>query len=567
MTGAGGKGGVRQNIIILQKGERKTMLRLKNATLALAACLLATGALAQHAAMFVQTSDSDDGDATATPAVAPTSSVPTVAAELFGASAVDLEFGENFQPVYRLKFVAARLARTDTDGDGDIDGDDSPAALDTDRAVGGSGAADQDEGAITYTLSGAVFDERVSPNDFSITTGAATASVGTVEIESGGAKGDSSVTISVTATDTWTDQTNLTFTMPDLSATPGRTAAGMVNPVRMNSSYSLTKQSHFPEGMPMNKACGEMNADGTQASARGCKIVMASNYIESLTLSADVMGNIDLADRAKLISGTKHIADIAIGTVSIKASDGAILDQDGDPVTFSGDLSGDVAITVTSSQFRDGDIVYIDDNADKAPNDRREEFSISGDKATADRALPTPSEGTPMASWSVMYRPNGKDELMHGTKFVVTAATDFSDRDNMNRHAGTHPRYSITTTLNLNGIKPNPPKAYAIAPLSNTDRSNMRITCESPKACNVFLSCNDDMGMSYFGDAGFMVPGNGTKRLDQTMVGMELGMAEDESWSGRLACEALSTAPISVQVLTRAAGVLVNNTYVGEGGQ
>ena len=44
-----------------------------------------------------------------------------------------------------------------------------------------------------------------------------------------------------------------------------------------------------------------------------------------------------------------------------------------------------------------------------------------------------------------------------------------------------------------------------------------------------------------------------------------LGLAE--GWEGRMSCDILSTAPISVQVLTRAAGVLVNNTDISEGGR
>lgn len=357
---------------------------------------------------------------------------------------------------------------------------------------------------------------------------------------------------------------SIVFTIPDLSAEPGR-FRGAVLPVRMTSSYLISTQSMFPEGGPRNKNCDDASKS---TPVQGCVIVTSMPYIKTFALSGAGTGNIDLEDRAKLISGTTHLADIAIGTVMVAAEPGAnIKDQDGNPFTsFSGDLAGDVAIKVASSQFRDGDIVYIDDNGDKAPGDSRELFVIAGGMATGDRALPTPDEGTPMATWKVMYRPNGKDALMHGTTMTVSAMTDFSDRDHMNRAAKMDDETSITSMLNLNGIRPNPAKAYAIAPLTSSDMANVRITCESGKACNVFLSCHDGMGTEYFGDAGFMVPANGTVRKNQMELSAALGMMEGEGWTGRLACEALSTAPISVQVLTRAEGVLVNNTYVGSGG-
>lgn len=455
-----------------------------------------------------------------------------------------LEFGATgFQPIYKLTYVEA------------MSDDETPVAVPEESIIA------TNVGMITYTLSvGTTFNERVSPNDFEI-TGDDDADL---EVMSGGTKGASSVTIKVTAGAAWTGANSITFTIPDLSAMPGRSgAAQTVNPVRMSSSYSLSAQSNFPEGDPQNGNC-----EGAATPAvLGCRIVTAQKYVDSFTLGDAATGNIDLNDRTKLISGETHLDDIAIGTVAVAAASGtAVKDQDGNAVSFSGDLSGDVAITVRSAAFRVGDIVYIDDDDDKGPGDSRERFTIAGDMATADRALPTPAEGTPMASWTIRYKPNGKDELEHDTSMTVSAMTDFSNRDNANATARMGTAASIMSTLRLNGIRPNPPKAYAIAPISSSDVANLRITCENAKACNVFLSCRDSMGTDYFGDEGFMVPANGTARMNQMELGAALGMMEGEGWSGRLACKVLSTAAISVQVLTRAAGVLVNNTYVGEGG-
>ena len=481
------------------------------------------------------------GDAD-TPAV---SSAPTVAAELFGpGTGVKLEFGEDgFKPLYKLTYIQATEYTNAPDA--------SP------RTTGAStthSVESGDEGMITYTLSGATFAERVSPNDFAFAGDTAA----TLTIESGGGKGDSSVAVKVTAAANWTATTIITFTLPDVEAT-GRSAT---KPVRMSSSYSIAKTSNFPEGGPRNAACGE-TADGQPASARGCKVVNAMNKISGFTLSGAASGMIDLADRAKLVGGDgNQMADIAIGTVTVAVADAAgtsIMGQDGKPASLTSDLAGDVAISVASSQFRDGDIVYIDDNKSKTQDDGRELFVIADGAATADRAIKA-------GSWTVRYMPNGEDALMHGTALTVSAKTDFTDRDNLNSDAKAGTAKSITSMLNLAGIKPNPAMAYAIAPLSSTDMSNVRITCESGKACMAFLSCHDGDGTDYFGDMGVEVPANGTARLNQMAVSEALGMAEGEGWSGRLACDVLSTAPISVQVLTRAEGVLVNNTYVGEGG-
>ena len=479
------------------------------------------------------------------------SSAPTVAAELFGpGTGVKLEFGEKgFEPIYKLTYVLAQSYN-----------EEDPPVLTNDAA--NSVGSSNDVGMITYTLSGATFAERVSPNDFTVKASAAAdaADAGTIAIDSGGSKGDSSVTIEVTPVSSgWTATTVITFTVPDLTAT-GRSKTA---PVRMNSSYSISKTSDFPEGGPKNKACGE-EVDGQPASARGCQIVKAANKIDKFTLGGAAMGKIDLANRAKLISGTKNIDEIAIGTVTVVVADKAgtsIMGQDGKAASLTGDLAGDVAISVASSQFRDGDIVYIDDNGSGSQDDSRELFDISGGVATADRAIKA-------GSWRIMYVPNGDDALTHGTAMVVSAATDFTDRENKNMDAkDAGASKSITTMLDLAGIKPNPAMAYAIASLDDEDTSNVRITCESGKACNAFLSCHDQAGKEYFGDAGMEIAANATTRLDQAGINAALGIADGESWSGRLACEVLSTAPVSVQVLTRAAGVLVNNTYVGEGGQ
>ena len=110
-------------------------------------------------------------------------------------------------------------------------------------------------------------------------------------------------------------------------------------------------------------------------------------------------------------------------------------------------------------------------------------------------------------------------------------------------------------------------KAYAIAPMTSTDIANVRITCESSAkaGCNVFQDCTDEDGINTFGEAGAMVGPGMTERWSQMDIADALGL--DDGWEGRMSCDVLSSAAITVQILTRAAGVLVNNTAISEGGR
>ena len=159
------------------------MINLKNLGLAGIMALLGTVANAQTASMFTQSTNSTEAvAATETDeSVAAVSTAPTVAAELFGSgTGVKLEFGaEGFQPIYKLTYVQAR------------DGEDTPGPVPEESIQSG------DEGMITFMLGGAVFAERVSPNDFALNDADA-GGTADIEVESGGAKGDLSVTIKVT---------------------------------------------------------------------------------------------------------------------------------------------------------------------------------------------------------------------------------------------------------------------------------------------------------------------------------------------------------------------------------
>ena len=556
------------------------MIRLRNAILAVVASLFATGALAQG---FMQDSET-----------------ATVASELFGSGSVKLEFGATgFEPKAKLIFGGATAAAT---------------------AIAAS-----TEFKVTLTLSNATFAEPVSNADFMWGTwGPATgtrietatpactvegtaratdaqaedltrrsfcpaASEVTIERDGGG-KNTNSVSFKVTVGDTaladnvipaLTDADGdtatpdvyagvtrkIVFAMPDLNASGLRaegenSAADKGVQVKATWTVEQTKSGGtvITEAVTNPNACGGAEAGKTPVS---CVIVDAVQVVESV--AADVStagGSISLVatdERSVLVGGNGKASDpqrALLAKVSVEVADqfGGARDQDGDLIDgFTGDLSGSLAIRVSSDSFNDGDVVYIDSNGNKKV-DGREAFDM--DEGVASDTVPL---GT--TSMDVWYVPSGDEPLKHRTAFTTNANTEFADTDARQRSAK-----AGTAMLKLFGIQDGVAKAYAIAPSTHMDQSNIRVTCEtSAKAgCNVFLDCHDTAGMNTFGEAGMMVGPNATEHLTQMDIQEALGM--DEAWSGRLSCDVLSSAPISVQVLTRSGDVLVNNTSVNEGG-
>ena len=105
-------------------------------------------------------------------------------------------------------------------------------------------------------------------------------------------------------------------------------------------------------------------------------------------------------------------------------------------------------------------------------------------------------------------------------------------------------------------------KAYAIAPHSDGgDMSNVRIRCDAPTACQVYLACDGADGSGYFGKLTPKIPARGVRTLQTMELAEVIGADATADFAGRMSCEAIGSS-INVQVLTRSGGTLVNNTYV-----
>ncbi len=299
-----------------------------------------------------------------------------------------------------------------------------------------------------------------------------------------------------------------------------------------------------------NPLCGR--GPGHPGMREGCTVVRAESAIAALvsTPGAGAAISPDAGTRHLLVGADGEplaaqetlLAELRLAFARarpVRDADGTVLDD------FEHSLSGELVVAVASEHFRPGDTVYADLDGDGRA-DADETFALDGREAVY--AAPLTTE-----PFAVLYVPNGSDPLRHGASFATSARIAF--RRAGNREVGIEP---TTLALRLRGIARGGAKAYAIAPPTSTDTTNLRATCESSAAdCRVFLQCRDRDGVEMFGNAGTVAPG-GTARWNQAEIAAVLG----EAWTGRLSCEVLSDGPVSVQVLTRASGVLANNTPV-----
>lgn len=547
------------------------MIRLRNAILALVASLFATGALAQG---FVQDSET-----------------ATVAEELFGGGSVKLEFGAaGFAPKAKLIFGGATVAATAINSGTEFDvtltlgnatfaepvsnsdfmwgtwGPASSSRLEGDgcmvegaaRAAADQAAADETRrsfcpAAAEVTIERDGGDKNTNSVSFTVTVGANALSDNVIP-----ALNDATPPVYVGVT------RKIVFVMPDLNASGLRAATDADKGAQVTATWMISQTKSggtvLVESVVDSNMCGGVGEGKAPVS---CPIVEAAAVVTEITATKGD-GYISLVptdERSVLVGMNGKASDpqrVRISTVAVSIAPlqgGTIRDQDGDPISgLTGDLSGSLAISVSSDSFNEGDVVYIDTNGNKKV-DGREAFDLENGSATDTVPLGTSS------SMDIYYVPSGDTPLKHRTEFTTMASTEFADTDAKVRSAK-----PATATLSLFGIKRDEAKAYAIAPGTSTDESNIRVTCESSAkaGCNVFLDCHDTAGMNTFGEAGITVGPNATEHMTQMEIQDSLGL--EESWSGRLSCDVLSSAPISVQVLTRSHGVLVNNTAISEGG-
>lgn len=507
-----------------------------------------------------------------------------VAEELFGTEAVKLKFkrmgdaDDAFVPKAKLIFSAAAT---------------------------GEAITANTEFEVTYTLSNATFAEQASPVHFhwgrwGPSLGADCASGGTganaddatklafcttstisnevrVSLEEGGGTGDSSVTYKVKANQN-VDFTRLSRRRPYTGETrmivwavPDLNAQGLLAPYRSHPNgrdVTVSTAIRLTGGnTPISDTLTDGNACGNHLLG-GARLLRQDKVVSCPVVEAVAMVSVSATDgpggeisaegghERKILVNAKGLpvdpqrAHIATVTVTADKFADEVRDADGDKITgFTGPLAGRLTVSVASDGLRDGDTVYIDANSNKRV-DGREAFEIDGATATDTVALKA-------GRMAVYYVPNGAAPMEHRTTFATSAATEFDGANN--KVKGTS--VPAAGQLKLHGIEMHA-RAYAISPPGSTDVANVLVKCENSAAagCNVFLDCRDEGGTGTFGDVGMVVRPNQTVNWNSMQIAEMLGL--DEGWEGLLACDVLSSAPISVQVLTRTAGVIANLTAI-----
>ena len=279
-------------------------------------------------------------------------------------------------------------------------------------------------------------------------------------------------------------------------------------------------------------------------------MVARSAQAVTFTGADGVQGNIDLVNRANLDGATQ----VAVGSISHTPNNDAV-EADGKTVFADGKgMDADIHIRVEGS-VRDTDMVYFDlpdpDDEGKSNKkmDDKEDLSITDGVATGSFRL---TNGT------VYYVPDGETPMSAGDlEATFTVEYDASSvKDPGAVKGGAELKYS--------GVDQKA-RAYAIPNLAHADEGNVRIKCEETgdTKCTVFLDCNEQDGTPRFGELDTVINAGATRHMTSEAIA---GLFEDlDDWTGRLSCNVLSAHDVSVQVLVRSEGSLINNTYVDGG--
>ena len=443
-----------------------------------------------------------------------------------------------------------------------------------------------DTADVTMTLANAVLARNVRAGDFNIRFAdddgdfsiAPTDAPINIRGREDGVRGDNSVTFGIVATGTLSMATGtlvqFIWELPPLTG---------LNP-RRNVTATVSVDAPGSSGFKSSDAEGVVSGAGTHKSAGGVLRAgtLASptaliGFAPALTFQVSSRGN--ARARIDLTSGRTQLSRMArslppnqayLGDVSVGVASSSALQLNGDPFSISRRQNGegDLTVTVTGAFHETGDSVWLDLNGNNSP-DGGEMLSlrdgvmsgrftlreVAGD-ASATGSTPEQErlreEG--VASRALIYRPNGVDKLRPST-YVSTFGVDFNasrnaDKDDQASRLTT--QYTVIAAMR---------QAYAIPPAGSSDMGNVRVKCEVSTECPVYLECDDSAGESWFVQLDEPIPGRMTLRLTTDAIATQLGAAE-AGWDGRLSCNVLSTANISVQVLTRSGDVLVNNTYI-----
>jgi len=461
---------------------------------------------------------------------------------------------------------------------------------------------------VTITLGNAKFGENVKNSDLTLTEVGINANTcsGRVRDSEGGSQGDSSVTFQVEAADgdcvsTGGGSFTMTFELPTLeglNAAPGRHVTASVETAAGGGSGWPDTES---TGVNTNMVCG---TDVTMARAactrlergvltnllpaaanRGQAGAPIVSFSAGLTFTPTSGGgsSIDLAGNrltfVRNAPGRLGTVRVGVTTAAACTTDdpipaGCYLQSDGREFSIGrgGEGQGELNISSTGD-FRTGDVVWLEfDGASGAS--AREMLQLQDDGSMTGSFSLNDISGNPgaavgdtgdmdreegLVTRSLFYAPNGEDGLRPATfrsRFMVDFdSDDVADKDWAPESSEAN-QFETTFT-----VVEDTQHAYAIPELGATDQGNVRIKCEVATECAVYLECDDTAGNSRFAQLGDAIDGRSTRTLNAQAIADELNFGDD-GWEGSLSCTVYSTREITVQVLVRSAGTLVNQTYI-----
>ena len=439
---------------------------------------------------------------------------------------------------------------------------------------------------ITYELTGATFAGTVGS---SVLTSSVDA---TTEVISGGAQGDSSVTIELTLNALAELNSTFKFSVPMLQVTPAvlsshpDTGAPTAMGVGVSTSIATRKSSGTPFSTSIQDATDVTAEDGSALTGDNNladPVLVGSQQVYNTMTPAltfawaapwSSTSKVDVQSRKDIIragasatdpmakSTAKATPSLLVGTVNITSAgaaavtpkdlggrDAAVIKADNgnalteDKYELGKKLSGTADVTVTGA-FQSGDAVYLGAKA----------LTVAGGVASGSVGIEGLLQSKGM---KVIYVPGGVDDLKPST-FVAVGTLSFDDDMNASPRTGPRATGGVSVGNIVYDGYTSQGYAYGVIGGSDSEKSFVRIGCTSASGCNVFLDCTDETGMAYFGELP-AIGGNATSVSDSGAIATAL----DGGWSaGKGSCSLVSNAGLEIQHMVRTGMALANSSVV-----
>lgn len=514
----------------------------------------------------------------------------------FGLLALPAQWGWAQQSTFSVDVTNTKIYAKEIFGvnaaDVVVDYDDTEPKITLEILIQG-GVQVGDSADVTFSLANAKFASNVRLSSLDITAGAALVRVSGKD---DGVRDDSSVSFRIEASQqipSATTTVSFAFGLPELTGlNPAKDVVARVAVYAGGGSGWISSSGRTGANVYIGddtgvesgilRALGPMPMTGPRPD----KPIV--RFLDGLAFEVGGSGGSRMISLAAERTAFVTEGPAAMGTVTIGLSSAAnceadplpsdcILQSNGDPFSIArrGDGQGSLVVTA-SGDFRTSDTMWLDADGNREAASS-ETLALGDDGAMAGTfdladlagnsraARGTLDREEGMAMRTIYYQPNGDDPL-RPTEFRTKASVYFDDEGAAHKVA--EPEAVFTTVYAMvdssgDGVAVEATRtAQSVPALTAVDVGNVRIKCEVSSPCVIHLECDDVNGESWFAELDEPIPGRSTLHLSASDIAEALGIAEEDGWDDSLSCRILSSRDISLQVLTRSAGVLVNHTYV-----